>query len=62
MIMIELQKCFGEIYLGKINKSTDHFFILANLRINFQMYASEFEGLLYDIFCQKNPSQITDLI
>ena len=29
--------------------STDHFFILENLRINCQMDASEFEGLLYNI-------------
>ena len=43
MIMKDLQKCFGEIYLGgKKRISTDDFFILANIRINFQMDASEF--------------------
>ena len=36
---------FGEIYLVK--KTTDKFFILANIGIKCQMDASEFEGLLY---------------
>ena len=43
--MRELQKKFGEIYLGK-TISTDDFFMLENFRINFQMDAVEFEGLL----------------
>ena len=46
--MKDLQKCFGEIYLGgKKRISIDDFFILANMRINFQMDASEFQRLLY---------------
>ena len=49
MIMKELQKCFGEICLVGGN-STDVLFILENIRINFQMDASEFEGLLYNMF------------
>ena len=48
MIMKELQKFFGEIYLGEKN-STDRFFILANIRIYFQMDAGELEGLLYNM-------------
>ena len=45
--MKELQKCFGEIYLGGTKIIlTDDIFILANLSISFQMDASKFEGLL----------------
>ena len=51
MIVKELQKCFGEMYLGKKN-DTDVFFILANIRIYFQMDAGEFEGLLYTILSE----------
>ena len=48
--MKELQKSFGEIYLGGGGSiSTDVFFILENLRINCQMDAGEFEGLLYNM-------------
>ena len=48
MIMKELQKMFGEMYLGgRGSISTDVSFILENLRINCQMDAGEFEGLLY---------------
>ena len=50
--MKELQKCFGEIYLGEKN-STDRFFILANIRIYFQMNASESEGLLYNMLSEE---------
>ena len=50
MIMKELQKKIGEIYLGGGKTiSTDLLFILANIRINYQMDASEFEGLLYNM-------------
>ena len=52
MIMKELQICFGEIYLGE-KQSTDLFFILANIRINCQMDASEFEGLLYNMLSEE---------
>ena len=46
--MKELQKKFGEIYLGgKKTISTDMFFILENIMTNCQMDASESEGLLY---------------
>ena len=52
--MKELQKKFGEIYLGgKRTISTDMFFILSNVRINCQMDASEFEGLLYNILSEE---------
>ena len=45
MIMKELMKNIGEIYLGEKNKfSTDIFCILENIGINCQMDASEFEG------------------
>ena len=47
--MKELQKTFGEIYLGKKTISTNEFFILSNIRIKFQMGAGEFEGLLYNM-------------
>ena len=33
--------------------STDHFFIFENLRINCQMDASEFEGLLYNMLSEE---------
>ena len=52
--MKELQKKFGEMYLGGGKKnSTDLFFILANMRINCQMYASEFEALLYNMLSEE---------
>ena len=54
MIFRELQKCFGEIYLGgKKTISTDMFFILENIITNFQMDASEFEGMLYTMFSEE---------
>ena len=41
MIMKELQKRFGEIYLGrKKTITTDVLFIIANIRIDFQMDAA----------------------
>ena len=41
MIMKELQKRFGEIYLGrKKTIITDVLFIIANIRIDFQMDAA----------------------
>ena len=52
--MKDPQKYFGEIYLrGKKIISTDVFFILENIRINYQMDASEFEGLLYNMFSEE---------
>ena len=33
--------------------STDLFFILANIRINCQIHASEFEGLLYNMLSEE---------
>ena len=62
MIMMELQKCFGEIYLGEKNP-TDHLFILENIMINCQMDASEFEGLLYIILSEEpSANHIFDMI
>ena len=54
MILRELQKQFGEIYLGeKKTISTDMFFILENITTNCQMDASEFEGLLYTMLSEE---------
>ena len=52
--MKELHKKFVEIYLGGKRKiSTDILFILANIWINCQMDASEFEGLLYNMLSKE---------
>ena len=51
--MKELQKYFSEIYLGGNIVSIDIFFILENIRINCQMDASEFEGLLYNMLSEE---------
>ena len=54
MIFRELQKRFGEIYLGgKKNISTDMFFILANITTNCHMDSSEFEGMIYTILSEE---------
>ena len=54
MIFRELQKTFGEIYLGGTKTiSTDMFFILANITANCQMDASEFEGMIYTILSEE---------
>ena len=45
----KLQKCFGDMYLGKQN-STYVLFILGNIRINCHMNAGGFKGLLYNMF------------
>ena len=50
--MKELKNINGEIYLGGGAISTDVFFILENLRINCQMDAGEFEGLLYNMLSE----------
>ena len=50
--MRELQKYFGEIYLGKKTISTDMFFILEKKKTNCQMDASAFEGLLYNMLSE----------
>ena len=50
MIVKQSQKVFGKMYLGKETIATDAFLILENIRIDFQMDASEFERLLYTIF------------
>ena len=52
IIMKELQKIFGEIYLGGKCFSTDMFLILTNIRINCQMNASKFEELLYNMLSE----------
>ena len=54
MIFRELQKSFGEIYLGgKKTISTDMFFIVANITTNCQMDASEFEGMIYTMLSEE---------
>ena len=53
MIVNELQRNFGEIYLGGGKNSTDMFFILANIMTNCQMYASDFKGLLYTMLSEE---------
>ena len=54
VIFRELQKVFGEIYLGgEKNISTDMFFILANIATNCQMDASGFEGMVYTILSEE---------
>ena len=53
MIMKELQKKFGEIYLGERKKSNDMFLILAKIMKNCQMDASELEGLLYTMLSEE---------
>ena len=60
--MKELQKCFGETYFGKKTIFTDDFFISENTRINCQMDAGEFEGLLYNILLEEPfKNQIFDM-
>ena len=51
--MKELQKRFGEIYLGKKNITTYGFFIISNTRIYFQMDAAGFEMLLFTILSEE---------
>ena len=54
MIFRELQKKFGEIYLGeKKTTSTDMFFIVANITTNCQMDGSEFEGMIYNMLSEE---------
>ena len=53
MILRELQKYFGEIYLGgKKTTSTDILFILENITTNCRMDASEFERMLYTMLSE----------
>ena len=51
--MKELWKCFGEMYLGEKTISNELIFILENIRINYQMDASEFDGLLYNMLSEE---------
>ena len=53
MILRELQKQFGGIYLGGGEISIDMFFILENITTNCKMDASEFEGMLYTMFSEE---------
>ena len=54
MVFRELQKKFGEIYLGgKKTISTDMFFIVANITTNCKMDASECEGMIYNILSEE---------
>ena len=44
----------GDIYLGgKKTISSDEWFIITNIRIDFQMDAAEFYGLLYTILSEE---------
>ena len=53
MVFREIQKQFGEIYLGrKKTISTDMFFILANITTNCHMDVSEFEGVIYTMLSE----------
>ena len=54
MIFRELQKNFGEIYLGgKKTISTDMFFIVENISTTCQMDASEFEGMIFNMLSEE---------
>ena len=54
MIFRELQKKFGEIYLGeKKTISTDMFFIVANITTTCQTDSSEFEGMIYNMLSEE---------
>ena len=54
MFFRELQKRFGEIYLGgKKNISTDMFLIVENITTNCQMDAIEFEGMIYTMLSEE---------
>ena len=54
MIFRELQKSFGEIYLGgKKTISTDMFFIVTNITTNCQMDDSESEGVIYTMVSEE---------
>ena len=51
MVMKELQKKIGEIYLGGGKTiSTDELFIFENIRINCQIDAIEFKGVIIEYF------------
>ena len=62
LIVKEIQKTFGEMYLGgKKIIMCDYFFIVTNKRIDHHMDAEEFKRLFYN-FCQKFLSRIRELI
>ena len=51
LVLKYLQKHFGEMYLGgKNNIVRDDLFIVKNIKIYNNMYASEFKGLIYKYF------------
>ena len=53
IIVKELQDKIGEIYFwGKKTIATGVLFIIANIRIDCQIYTAEFEGLLYTILSE----------
>ena len=46
-IILQELNLFGHMYIGtQKTPITDHYFVMANIRVNDHMYASEFEGLL----------------
>ena len=54
MIFRELQKTFGEIYLGgKKTISTYMFFMVANISTSCQMDAIEFEGMIFNMLSEE---------
>ena len=54
MIFRELQKHFGEIYLGgEKTIQTDMFFVVANITTTCQMDASKFEGMIYNMLSEE---------
>ena len=54
MIFRELQKCFGEIYLGgKKTISTDMFFMVTNISTTCQMDDNEFEGMIFNMLSEE---------
>ena len=49
IILKELQKCFGNMYFGWGGTTTDELFIISNIRIDFEMYATGFKELFFII-------------
>ena len=54
-IVKKLQNCFDEMYLGgKKTIYSNELFIITNIRIDCQMGADDFEGLLYTILSENH--------
>ena len=50
---MELQKCFGDIYLGKIYLILLMISLFWKSKVNYQMDAGEFEGILYNMLSEE---------